>query len=79
MFQVKLEFFQPVGKEFGTRNRTQICIEKKALVIVRHILRKQDFCLGKNKEADQLCSNCTTDQHVSYMDSMFRLLFISKI
>ena len=29
MFQVNWEFFQPIGKKFGTRNRTQFCIEKK--------------------------------------------------
>ena len=29
MFQVNWEFFQPIGKKFGTGNRTQFCIEKK--------------------------------------------------
>ena len=27
-------------------------------------MRKPDFCLSKNKGADQRCSNCTADQHV---------------
>ena len=31
MFQVNWEFFQPIGKKFGTGNRTQFCIEKKPL------------------------------------------------
>ena len=45
-------------------------------------MRKSDFCLCENKGADQLCSNCTADQHLCfrYMDSSiilnFRLLAI---
>ena len=27
-----------------------------------HVMRKQDFCLGQNIGADQLCSNCTADK-----------------
>ena len=34
MFQVNWEFFQPIGKKFGTGNRTQFCIEKKPCMIV---------------------------------------------
>ena len=39
-------------------------------------MRKPDFCHGKNKGADQLCSDCTTDQRLCfcYMDSTIPLL-----
>ena len=42
---------------------------------------KTDFCLCENKGADQLCSNCTADQHLCsrYTDSTIPLLFKSKI
>ena len=29
-------------------------------------MRKLDFCLCENKGADQLCSNCTADQHLCF-------------
>ena len=29
-------------------------------------MRNPDFCLCKNKEADQLCSNCTADQRLCF-------------
>ena len=48
---------------------------------VSHVTRKQDYCLCENKGADQLCSNCTDDQHLCfhYKGSTNPLLFISKI
>ena len=30
------------------------------------LFRRQDFCLCENKGADQLCSNCTADQHLCF-------------
>ena len=34
MFQVSWEFFQPIGKNFGTRNWTQFCIlREKAMYL----------------------------------------------
>ena len=30
------------------------------------VLRKPDFSLCENKDADQLCSNCTADQHLCF-------------
>ena len=43
-------------------------------------MRKQDFCLGENKGADQLCSKCKYDQRLCfhYMDSTIPLLLKSK-
>ena len=43
-------------------------------------MRKPDFCLFKNKSADQLCSNCTADQHLCfcYTDSTITLLLKPK-
>ena len=32
-------------------------------------MRKPDFCLCENKDADQLCSNCTADQRLCFRDS----------
>ena len=34
---------------------------------------KTGFCLCENKDADQLCSNCTADQHLCfrYTDTQF--------
>ena len=46
-----------------------------------NVMRKPDFCLCKNKGADQLCSNCTADQRLCflYSDSTILILFKSKI
>ena len=29
-------------------------------------MRKPEYCLCENKGADQLCSNCTADQHLYF-------------
>ena len=44
-------------------------------------MRKLDFCQFENKDADQLCSNCTADQRLffRYTDSMITTLVKSKI
>ena len=44
-------------------------------------MRKPDFCLGENKGADQLRSNCEADLRLCfrYTDSTIPLLFKSKI
>ena len=46
-----------------------------------HAMRKLDFRVGENKNADQLCSNCTADQRLCfhYMDGRLPLLHKSKI
>ena len=45
------------------------------------ILRKPDFCICKNKGADQMCSNCTADQCFCFccMDSIVPFLLEYKI
>ena len=45
------------------------------------VMRKSDFCICKNKEADQMCSNCATDQRLCfrYIESAIPLLPKSKI
>ena len=45
------------------------------------IIRKQTFCICKNKGTDQLRSNCEDDQRLSfrYMDSTIPVLLKSKI
>ena len=44
-------------------------------------MRKPDFCIRENKGADQLCSNCTADQHLCfrYSDRTIPLLSITNI
>ena len=44
-------------------------------------MRKPDFCLCENKDADQLCSNCTADQRLCFheTDSTIPLLVESEI
>ena len=46
-----------------------------------HCIRKPTKCLGKNKGADQLCSNRETDHRLCfhYMDSTIPLLLKYKI
>ena len=46
-----------------------------------HHLRKSTICIGENKAADQLCSNCTADQRLCFRctDSTILLLFKSEI
>ena len=43
-------------------------------------MRKPDFCLCENKDADHLCSNCTADQGLclSHSDRAIPLLLKSK-
>ena len=43
---------------------------------LNHFMRKPDFCMCKNKAADQLCSNCAADQRhcFCYTDSTIPLL-----
>ena len=45
------------------------------------IMVKTRFCLGENKGADQLCSNCKADQRLCfrYMDSTIPFLLKSEI
>ena len=42
---------------------------------------KSDFCICENKGTDQLCCNCTSNQHLCfcYMDRMIPSLLILKI
>ena len=44
-------------------------------------MRKPTICIGENKAADQLCSNCTADQRLCFrfMDNTIPLLLKSKI
>ena len=44
------------------------------------VMRKPEFCLCENKGADQLCSNCTADQHLcfGYTDSISLFLLNPK-
>ena len=53
-------------------------------IIALHLslhMRKPMICICENKDADQLCSNCTADQRLCFrhMDSTIPLLLISKV
>ena len=51
------------------------------LVYMSHVMRKSAFGICKNKDADQLRSNCVADQRLCfrYMDSVIPLLTKSEI
>ena len=51
------------------------------VIHLSHLMRKPTICLGKNKGADQLCSNCEVDQRLCfrYSDSTVPLLLKSEI
>ena len=53
----------------------------KTVTHVSRVMKKLDFCLGENKGADQLRSNCEADQHLCFrfMDSVISLLPKSEI
>ena len=42
-----------------------------------HVMRKPTVCTCKNKDTDQLCSNCTADQRLCFcfMVSIIPLLY----
>ena len=48
---------------------------------MRRVMRKPEFCLCENKDADQLRSNCEADQRLCflYMDSTIPFLLVPKI
>ena len=41
-------------------------------------MRKPDFCLCENKGADQLCKNCTADQHLCFRHSDSTIFLLPK-
>ena len=41
-----------------------------------HVMRKPDFCLCENKDADPLCSNCTADQRLCFRHTDSTFLYI---
>ena len=55
--------------------------ETQVILYVSCFEKKMDFCLCENKDADQLCSNCTADQClcIRYVNSTFPLLQKSEI
>ena len=60
----------------GQNGRTdQLCINMSL------VMKKPDFCLCENKDADQLHSNCEADQRLCfrYLDSTIPLLSKSEI
>ena len=60
-----------------------ICVHSccKCVLYMSLVMRKPDFCICENKDADQLCVNRTTDQRLCfrYMDSAIPLLSKSEV
>ena len=52
-----------------------------AIIYMSLVMRKPAFCIRENKDADQLRSNCATDQRLCfrYTDSTMPLLLKSDI
>ena len=63
---------------FGNMRKNKLSQAFPNLQYMSHVVRKLDFCLCENKDADQLCSNCTADQCLCfcYSDSITPLLLI---
>ena len=77
---VKISERPPFGKELLTR--LTLC----SLFVLSNcnlslVMRKPDFCVCENKDADQLRGNRETDQRICfrYADSTIPLLFKSEI
>ena len=56
-------------------------LESRRIVHMSLVMRKPDFCLCENKDADQLRSNCEADQRLCfrYSDSTIPLLPKSEV
>ena len=67
-------------KKYMAKRLINTCSKFEKIHMSRHT-RFLTICLCENKDADQLCSNCTADQHLCfhYTDSTISLLLISKI
>ena len=48
------------------RGLEQMVMMGKSNCHMSRVMRKADFCLCKNKGADQLCSNCTAEQRLCF-------------
>ena len=59
----------------------QEVIHVKLRNLIMSVISKPIICIGKNKGADQLCSNCEADQRLCfcYTDSTIPLLSKTKI
>ena len=66
----------PVTRSFVSRHCTNVHTFRIVQVYLSRIVRKPDFCLCKNKGADQLLRNCKADQRLCsrYADSTISLL-----
>ena len=76
---IKTDFMKDLNTVFyGKRSKAKSTCGDNYL---SRIVRKPDFCLGENKGADQLRSNCEADQRLCfrYTDSIISLLLKSEI
>ena len=86
---LKLQGTQLVaGKDEGTKRHSPLLWLNNVLARndatgndLSHPIRKPTICLCENKDADQLCSNCTADQRLCfhYTDNTIPLLLKSEI
>ena len=70
----------PVYNKGITKLRIE-CTETDAINKMSRRMGKPTICIGENKGADQLCSNCEADQRLCfrYTDSTFPPLLIPKL
>ena len=63
-------------QEFERENAKMGMSEEMSKYLMSLCVRKPTVCIGENKAADQLCSNCTADQRLClrYKDSTILLL-----
>ena len=79
LYHPNQDFFRV--SEWTYKNYTILFSIDKLEIIMSSYMRKPTFCICKNKDADQLCSNCTADQRLrfGFTYSTIPLLLKSKI
>ena len=55
-----------INKDFFFSKPAKTDLPMTLTAYLSHIMRKMDFCICKNKDTDDLCSNCTADQSICF-------------
>ena len=50
----------------GNKMISKVVEKTKVCNDISRLMSKQDFCVAKKKDADQLCSNCTADERLCF-------------
>ena len=68
----------PSGFErIGKSKKAEVILNLKIDEMSRR-MRKPKICIGEDKVADQLCSNCTADQRLCFLCSGSTILLLLK-